>query len=110
MAQGDRDVVSPKLHEQMKIREVTPPGFDGRRWDVTLPDEVVFVVTLGARDLHRVPSGTHPLDRSWSDDEIVRVVVGAVEKRRGSPPAQEPGSRHYVDATSHDLYEANDAS
>lgn len=109
MAQGDQVVTSPGLDETMQIREATPPGLDGRRWQVTAPGDVVFVVTLRGRDIQGTPEGTPPMDRPWREDEIQRAVLWAVEKARVSLPQKKPGSRLYVDGSALDLYEANHA-
>jgi hypothetical protein len=86
-------------------------GADSRRWHVSLKGggrcHPQFIVELTGRQLQEVPAGSKPIDRDWTEEEILNGVVLAVEDWRVSPPEKRPGKTYPVILTSFELYEAN---
>ncbi len=91
--------------QDLDVRDVTSGTMDGRRWEVVTPDDITFVVTATDRALHGTPEGTPPIGRAWSEYEIRKGLLGAVERSLVSPPGG--GETYYIVLTSWDLYEAN---
>lgn len=93
---------------QMKWHEITPIGLDGRLWEVTiLPEGISYRVMATGRDLSSTPTGTAPLNRAWTEQEIEVGLRGAVERDLVSPPQKVSGGSYEVSITSYDLYDAN---
>jgi hypothetical protein len=78
-----------------------------RGWAVrTRPAQVLLRVWVTGRALKETPAGAQPHGRDWTDEEIERAIVYAVEKACVSPRysnAEIIG----VALTSYDLYSAN---
>jgi len=93
--------------EDSEVREVTPGTMDGRRWEVVGPDDITFVVTATDRALLGTPGGTPPIGRAWSEYEIRKGLLGAVQLSLVRPPEKVGGETYEINLTSRDLYEAN---
>jgi hypothetical protein len=88
-----------------------PARTDRRRWRVKLRDSegrhLKPVAELTDGELHGVPGGWTPIGREWTEEEIIRGVIYAVEHALVLGPPQRPTKEHFVRVISIDLYRAN---
>ena len=102
-----KQVRSPKLGIVLQLTEATPPGIDGRRWEVhDVERNRGFRVTLTGRSSKELPGGKTPLGRAFTEDEIADAIGLSIEQSLVTPPEKVSGTLYDVEVTSHDLYEA----
>jgi hypothetical protein len=62
----------------MEATEVTPPGLDGRQWNVTYRG-ITHRILVSGRELTSTPQGSVPHRVPWTDAEIRNAIRYALE-------------------------------
>ena len=79
-----------------------------RGWAVrSRPGHQLLRVWVTGRSLKETPAGAPPHGRDWTEEEIERGIVHAVEKALVLPRYSNPTEVISVALTSYDLYSAN---
>ena len=79
-----------------------------RGWAVrSCAAQMLLRVWVTGRSLKETPAGAQPHGRDWTEEEIERAIVHAVEKALVLPRYSHPTEVISVALTSYDLYSAN---
>lgn len=91
------------------VLEISEQGHsdDGRVWYLSYEARRCgFTVTLTGRELRTIPPSAQPIRRDFTEDEIERAILSAVERFMLTTPHLTEGSEYEIALRANDLYEA----
>ena len=99
---GSRLTTSPNLGVIFPLTELERAEGGDRTWEVhDVERQRGFRVTLAAKELRAKPPGTG--QRPWTEAEVERSILVALERALQAPPDKLPGEVYEVAVTGVDL-------